>query len=145
MNLMSACVFHDVELKSLMDTRLSHEAIKALCDVDEAAVIPARYHKAVFAKNRPRLFSCNKGHNGDCGAWFEHNKAFALAALARREEGHLKGLSDDDQAVARRAVIFFVNGAQIGADTAKLNKELDDELAAELEEELRAKQARASK
>jgi energy-coupling factor transporter ATP-binding protein EcfA2 len=127
---LAAYVFHDCELKSLIDNTLSHEAIKAMCDVNETAAIPARYHNAIFTKNRPRIFTCNLGRDNEAGDWFMRNNAPALAALARKDIDALRRMSDDDQAVARRAVVFFATCDQVGANTQKLNVELDEELAA---------------
>jgi hypothetical protein len=118
MNSVGAFVFSDAPLMTLMNDVLSDEAVKALVDVRETCAFPARYHTAVLPSRHARVFSANCGLNvfgqPDPGFYFETYHQASLALLARRDIEGLRRLSDDHQAIVRRAIIFVPQPAQIG-------------------------------
>jgi hypothetical protein len=118
MNSVGAFVFSDAPLMTLMNDVLSDEAVKSLVDVRETCAFPARYHTAVLPGRHARIFSANCGLNAagqpDAGFYFQTYGQHSLALLARRDTVGLRFLSDDQQAIVRRVIIFVPQPTQIG-------------------------------
>jgi hypothetical protein len=118
MNSIGAFVFSDAPLMTLMNDVLSDEAVKALVDVRETCAFPARYHTAVLPARYARIFSANCGLNisgqPDPGFYFQTYHQSSLALLARRDIDGLRRLSDDHQAIVRRAIVFVPQPSDIG-------------------------------
>jgi hypothetical protein len=118
MNSIGAFVFSDAPLMTLMNDVLSDEAVKSLVDVRETCAFPARYHTAVLPARHARIFSANCGIDPhgqpDAGFYFQTYRQYSLAALARRDTSTLRNLSDDQQAIIRRVIIFMPRPSQIG-------------------------------
>jgi hypothetical protein len=112
MGSMGAFVFADMVMKTLMNTRLEDEHLKALFGVYETTAVPGRYHQVIFPKDVPRMFSCQVGKRTntgcDAGVYFDREGLPGLAALARRDEDELAMLSDDDIAMARRSIVWVI-------------------------------------
>ncbi|CAE8698190.1 unnamed protein product [Polarella glacialis] len=138
---MSSFIFTDFVMKSQNDQIMNAESVKALIDPWETGSYPARYHVAQLPLQRARMFAVNAGLNEDktidFGSWFD-NQMYCepLAALARGDEEALRNMADDEQAIARRTVIFKIhNREQIGLVVTSAKKELEDTLELELERE----------
>jgi hypothetical protein len=137
MSSIGAFVFSDAPLMTLMNDVLSDEAVKSLVDVRETCSFPARYHTAVLPARHARIFSANCGLSvtglPDPGFYFQTYRQPALALLARRDVGAIRRLSDDQQAIVRRVIIFVPQPAQIGVRTRVITSagaaQYDDELA----------------
>ena len=138
---MACFVFTDFMMRSLKDECLQEESIKALLDPGEPASYPARYHVAQLPKHRPRMFAVNAGKdiNGetDFGWWFNQQMyCEPLTALARGDRRELSTMSDAQQAVARRTVVFCIsNRDQIGLKTASGVQSLEQDFKVELARE----------
>jgi len=138
---MACWIFTDFIMKSLRDEWLDDESVKALIDPSEPGSYPARYHVAQLPKHRARMFAVNAGKNldgsVDFGDWFaKQPHCIPLALLARGDEEELCKLPDEQQAIARRTVIFKIKDrAQIGLKTAKAKQCLEDELELEMQRE----------
>jgi hypothetical protein len=136
MNSVGAFVFSDAPLMTLMNDVLSDEAVKSLVDVRETCAFPARYHTAVLPARHARIFSANCGIDQfgrpDAGFYFQTYRQHSLASLARRDTSALRVLSDDQQAIIRRVIIFVPQPSQIGVRTQVMS----DAGAAQYAEEL---------
>ena len=103
----------DFKFTTLMKTKMDHEDILGLCGVFELGQVPARYSCANLPKGLRRAFSANLGkdpvtHGPDPGHYFEEFNIPSLAKLARNDEAGLKASSDEDEALARRCVVFVL-------------------------------------
>ena len=110
---LGAIACYDHEMKSQLDKWLSPDNIKGLLYPHEAGHIPARYHVAIFPVMVPRLWAINYGRddqgNVDKGGWFVRNNLPSLDLLVKEDGDALTAESIDDQAIARRAVIFCID------------------------------------
>ena len=81
--------------------------------VKERGHIDAGYHQAVLYEFVPRLWAVNTGRdeNGrdDPSAWFRREYIDGLANLAAENREWLGKASEEDKAIARRAVIFTID------------------------------------
>ena len=119
-------------MKTKLDHWLSANEAKTFIYVKERAHIAARYHQAIFYQFVPRFWAVNYGtdeHNKlDISAWFRNNNLPGLGQLAKEDAEGLLAASDDDQAIARRAVIFAIDerlynqGHQGASDTAAIEQ-----------------------
>ena len=141
-NTCSSFIFTDFEMNSLKDDKLDEESVKALIDVAEPGGYPARYHVALFPKNKPRMFAVNAGlEDGaiDYGWWFAKQPfCYPLALLARKNEEDLAKCTDAQQAIARRTIIFNIEdrdhiGLRVQNGQQSLQRELEVELQREKE------------
>ena len=141
-----ALMLADLNMKSLMNQRLTVEEEKGLLQVYEAAHLPGRYHQAIIPAGMPRAISVNLGkvvnEQGqavpDPGHYFFYEGMPALAAMARGDAEALRACDDNDIAVARRCVVFVVpEELDLAVDREALDKALDDEVAEGIEGERR--------
>ena len=141
-----ALMLADLNMKSLMNQRLTVEEEKGLLQVYEAAHLPGRYHQAIIPAGMPRTISVNLGNRVDVlgntvpdpGYYFDYEGMPALAAMARRDAEALRNCTDNDIAVAHRCVVFVVSGGlDLAVDREALDEALDDEVAEGIEQERR--------
>lgn len=136
-----ALMLADLNMKSLMNQRLTVEEEKGLLQVYEAAHLPGRYHQAIIPAGMPRTISVNLGMLPDSqvpdpGYYFETEGMPALAAMARGDLEEFRKCSDNDIAVARRCVVFVVpEGLDLAVDRDALDADLDDRVEAGIERE----------
>ena len=112
MNDLGSIGLYDFEMKANRD-RLSMEEAKGLLYVTENGHVSARYHEAVFPENVARFWAINYGkdvqNKPDITGWFRKEDLHALVCLSEENYAHLEMLGSNNQAIARRAVIFSVN------------------------------------
>ena len=125
-----AMVITDFDCQSLMQTQLTDEGLKSLVDVQEGGHCPARHFRAILPRKQPRLFAAQGGQDGDPGSWFERNRLFGLAVVARGQFEELAKLPQDQQAMCRRAV-FFVCPPVVSTAEQLANLEEQDEVRVE--------------
>ena len=111
---LGAVGLYDFEMEAKLDNWLGVEESKGILYVKERAHIGARYHQAVFYELVPRFWAVNYGQddngNVDIGEWFSCNNLPGLEKLAKEDEEAIRTASSHDKAVARRAVIFAIDG-----------------------------------
>ena len=123
-----AIVLMDFDWNTNLDKSMTAEEIKSLFDVKEGGQISARNHKVVFRKEFPRVMSANIGvdeaGNEDPGFKFTgFPNLERLAALARGDLPALLRCSDDSCAIARRAVMFHIQGVDLHIDPETINSD----------------------
>jgi hypothetical protein len=129
----------DFEMKSCKDERLTPEKHKSILYTCKEAKFPARYHVGEFPGNVLRVWTINPDKFADGSTnwahWFDREGLPGLAALVDtpdKAEKWFKQAGEHDKAVARRAVVFFVEddlyvaGSKAVSDEATLAHYLDD-------------------
>ncbi len=86
-----------------------------LFDVVEGCCIAARYFNATIPSLVPRIFAVNSA--GD--EWFADRGLSGIAALCRADDAALASAHPDDQAMARRVLLFSTPAVIIEDNTVE--------------------------
>jgi hypothetical protein len=114
MKLYGTMIYDDCEMRSLQNTKLSKTDLLSLFHVQQGGSFIARYHDAILPKGVPKIMcQNNRKDKGVEISWFRDNDMIAADALM---QGSLEGIrqqGDQDQALARRMIIFHVQDSLI--------------------------------
>lgn len=136
----AAICLTDLDLVSLMNSRLTVEHVKGLLQVYEPTHCPGRYHQIIITAYTPKCFAvnCDRLDDGtlDLGSWFRRQGLVGLVALAQQDVEALKAMSEDEIAMARRVWIcpvYSSAGVNMEDMDALLDKMVQDGIDAEAE------------
>ena len=116
----------DFDMTTLRNDGLSKEELKSVFDAQEGGSHRARYHVATYPRKTAKAFGIN-ATTKDCAEIFQGMGLDMFAYLMLKDKKKLAQLSATDQAIARRVVIFPIEGQLISKEHIKKLENKDAE------------------